>query len=461
MGLQSSIAVVGSGYVGTVVAASMASLGHEVIGVEINSEKLELLQKGTAPFFEPGLVERLREAVDSGRLTFTDDFEIALERSEIIFLCVDTPPGENGHPDVTSVSAAARAIGRAMYKPHVLVTKSTVPVGSGNWLTTTVENELPDGVDPSVISVVSNPEFLREGSAINDFLYPDRIVLGGSNEAAIQLVTDAYQPILDQSFPGGNPAHRPVLVHTDRSTAETIKYAANAFLATKISFINEIAEICEWVGADVGEVAYAIGLDKRISPEFLSAGVGWGGSCFAKDLEALAATARSHGQEPAILNAATKVNQNQRHRLVRKVQQHLRPLRGSRIALLGLAFKPNTDDIRDAPAITIARSLMEKGAIVRGYDPLVKSIPELPALQTAPDPYTALDRADALILVTEWAELANLDFAEVAARMRGNVVLDGRNCFDPEVVAGAGLVYEGIGKGVTPENGHKSNGCGC
>jgi nucleotide sugar dehydrogenase len=320
-------------------------------------------------------------------------------------------------------------------------------VGSGNWLATTVENELPDGVDPDVISVVSNPEFLREGSAIKDFLYPDRIVLGGSNPEAIQLVQDAYQPILDQSFPGGHQTHRPVLVRTDRSTAETIKYAANAFLATKISFINEIAEICEWVGADIGEVAYALGLDKRISPEFLSAGVGWGGSCFAKDLEALAATARSHGQTPLILEAATKVNQQQRHRLVRKLQQHLRPLRGSRIALLGLAFKPNTDDIRDAPAITIASSLMEKGAIVRGYDPMVKSIPELPSLQMASDPYSALERADALILVTEWDELTSLDFHEVSARMRGNLVLDGRNCFNPKAVTGAGLTYEGIGKG--------------
>jgi UDPglucose 6-dehydrogenase len=448
VGLQSSIAVIGSGYVGTVVAASMASLGHEVVGVEINPEKLGLLQKGVVPFFEPGLDDKLRDAVDSGRLTFTDDFDLALECSEIVFLCVDTPPGGNGHPDVTSVSAAARSMGRAMYKPHVLVTKSTVPVGSGNWLATTVENELPDGVDPSVISVVSNPEFLREGSAIKDFMYPDRIVLGGDDPDAIQLVTKAYQPILDQSFPGGDSTHRPILVRTDRSTAETIKYAANAFLATKISFINEIGEICEWVGADVSEVAYALGLDKRISPEFLHAGVGWGGSCFAKDLEALAATARSHGQEPLVLDAARQVNQNQRHRLVRKLQQHLRPLRGSRIALLGLAFKPNTDDTRDAPAITIASSLMEKGAIVRAYDPLVKSIPELPLLQTATDPYSALERADALVLVTEWPELTNLDFHEVATRMRGNLVLDGRNCFAPDVVRRAGLVYEGVGKGV-------------
>ena len=447
MGLQNSIAVIGSGYVGTVVAACMATLGHDVVGVEIDRTKLELLRNGNAPFFEPGLEHRLRDAVDSGRLLFTDDFDLALERSEVVFLCVDTPPGENGHPNTSSVAAAARALGKAMYKPHVLVTKSTVPVGSGNWLATTVENELPDGVDPSVISVVSNPEFLREGSAINDFLYPDRIVLGGDDPEAVQLVQEAYQPILDQSVPGGHSAHRPVLVRTDRSTAETIKYAANAFLATKISFVNEIAEICEWVGADIDEVAYALGLDKRISPEFLSAGVGWGGSCFAKDLEALAATARSHGQTPLILEAATKVNQHQRHRLVRKLQQHLRPLRGSRIALLGLAFKPNTDDIRDAPAITIASSLIEKGAIVRGYDPMVKAIPELPTLQMASDPYSALERADALILVTEWDELTSLDFHEVAFRMRGRVVLDGRNCFNPGAVARAGLIYEGVGKG--------------
>ncbi|MDJ0498390.1 MAG: UDP-glucose/GDP-mannose dehydrogenase family protein [Acidimicrobiia bacterium] len=456
MGLQSSIAVVGSGYVGTVVAACMATLGHEVVGVEIDSEKLELLRNGDAPFYEPGLDERLRSAVDSGRLTFTDDFELALERSEVVFLCVDTPPGENGHPNTTSVAAAARAIGRAMYKPHVLVTKSTVPVGSGNWLATTVENELPDGVDPSVISVVSNPEFLREGSAIDDFLYPDRIVLGSDDVTALQLVQDAYQPILDQSFPGADPTHRPVLVRTDRSTAETIKYAANAFLATKISFINEIAEICEWVGADIDEVAYALGLDKRISPEFLHAGVGWGGSCFAKDLEALAATARSHGQEPRILEAATQVNKHQRHRLVRKLQENLRPLRGSRIALLGLAFKPNTDDTRDAPAIEIAASLMEKGAIVRAYDPMVKSIPELPNLQIVRDPYLALERADALVLVTEWAELTKLDFHEVATRMRGNIVVDGRNAFDPRAVKAAGLTYEGVGKGVMISNGRYS-----
>lgn len=446
VGLHSSIAIIGSGYVGTVVAACFASLGHEVVGVEINPEKLTKLRLGSAPFYEPGLDERLHDAVDSGRLTFTDDIELAMERCDLVFLCVDTPAGDNGHPDVRSVSAAAKAIGRAMYKPHVLVTKSTVPIGSGNWLATTVENELPDGVNPDVISVVSNPEFLREGNAVNDFLHPDRIVLGGDDPDAVQLVAAAYQPIIDQSFPGGDTSRRPLLVKTDRSTAETIKYAANSFLATKISFINEIAEICEWVGADVNQVAYAIGLDARISSQFLRAGVGWGGSCFGKDVKALAATARSHGQEPLILDAAAKVNQNQRHRVVLKLQQYLRPLRGSRIAMLGLAFKPGTDDTRDAPAITVAESLLEKGAIVRAYDPMVKTLPELPSLQSATDAYAALDRADALVLITEWPELTGLDFREVAARMRGNLVLDARNCFDPESVTAAGLIYEGMGR---------------
>jgi len=444
------IAVVGSGYVGTVVAACMAAVGHEVIAIEINEEKLAKLQSGSSYFYEPGLDVRLRAGIESGRLSFTSDFEEAMAKADVVFLCVDTPPGENGHPDVTSVTSAAKSIGAAMHSPHVIVTKSTVPVGSGNWLTSTIESVLPDDVDMNVFSVVSNPEFLREGSAVKDFLFPERIVLGGDDRGAVDKVVAAYRPILDQTFPGGSMETKPTLFTTDRSTAETIKYAANAFLATKISFINEIAEICEWVNADVNEVAHAMGLDSRISAKFLNAGVGWGGSCFGKDVEALAATARAHGQEPLILEAVQRVNQHQRHRLVRKLQQHLRPLRGSRIALLGLAFKPDTDDTRDAPAITIAQALTERGAIVRAYDPMVKQIPELPGLQTATDPYTLVEQADAVVLLTEWDELRDLDFAVIADRMRGNLVIDGRNAFDASRVREAGLVYEGMGRGVRP-----------
>ena len=459
VGDQAGITVVGSGYVGTVVAACFASVGHRVYGVEIDPERLERLRLGQTPIYEPGLDSVLREGVESGRLTFTDDYREALAGTDVVFLCVDTPPGQNGHPDMSSVGAAARSLGRAMERPHVLVTKSTVPVGSGRWLQTTIENELPEGVDPTIFSVVSNPEFLREGSAVRDFLYPERIVLGGDDLFAVERVASVYRPIIEQSFAGGDESKKPALVKTDRSTAETIKYAANAFLATKISFINEMATISEWLGADVNEVAHAIGLDSRIGPKFLNAGVGWGGSCFGKDLDALAAMAREHGHEPLLLEAVKRVNRNQRHMIVRKLQHHLRPLRGRRIALLGLSFKPNTDDTRDAPAITIARSLQDKGAILRAFDPMVVELSELPDLKTAVDPYQAVMGADAVVLLTEWPEFLGLDFVDIAGRMRGNVVIDGRNALDPAKIEAAGLVYEGVGRYTHLENGN-GNGNG-
>ncbi len=440
------IAVVGSGYVGTVMAACLAHLGHDVVGVEIDPAKLELLNAGVAPFHEADLDTMLKSGIDAGRLVFTADYDEAMHRSEVVFLCVDTPPGVNGHPDMTSVAAAAKSIGAATREPHVIVTKSTVPVGSGNWLEATIEAELPDGVDATAISVVSNPEFLREGSAVEDFLHPDRIVVGGDSHDAVEKVAAVYDQVLSQSFEGGDPTLKPTLIKTSRATAETIKYAANAFLATKISFINEIASICEWVDADVTEVAHAIGLDSRIGPKFLQAGVGWGGSCFGKDTAALASIAREQGVEPLILDAVRKVNTNQRHAIVRKLQQHVRPLRGRRIALLGLAFKPGTDDTRDAPAITIAKSLVEKGVLVRASDPMVKAFPEVPDVSVTADPMSAICDADAVVLLTEWSEFINLDFRTVADRMRGNLVVDARNALDPEAVAAAGLRYEGVGR---------------
>ena len=446
MGNERGIAIIGSGYVGTVMAACLADLGHEVIGVEIDPAKLALLNNGVVPFFEAGLEERLVVGIESGRLFFTDDYQVAMERSEIVFLCVDTPPGTNGHPNMSSVAAAARSIGAALNEPHIIVTKSTVPVGSGNWLEATIEAELPVGVDPDVLCVVSNPEFLREGAAVEDFLHPERVVVGGDCESSVDKVARVYDRILTQDFEGGDSASLPVLVKTGRATAETIKYAANAFLATKISFINEIANICEWIDADVAEVARAVGLDSRIGPKFLNAGVGWGGSCFGKDTSALASMAREQGIEPLILDAVRRVNTNQRHVVVRKLQDHLRPLRGQRIGLLGLAFKPGTDDTRDTPAITIARSLEEKGAILRASDPMVNSLPEVPDLRVFADPYDAVCDADAIVLLTEWPEFLALDFEKVADCMRGKVVIDARNAFDPEVVIGAGLTYEGIGR---------------
>ena len=450
MGLQTGIAVVGSGYVGTVVAACLADLGHDVVGVEINPDKLDALNRGVPPFFEKGLEDRLRSGVANGNLSFTNDFQHAMNQSEVVFLCVDTPPGVDGHPRMNSVAAAARSIGAAIRTNHIVVTKSTVPVGSGNWLEATIANALPEDVDESVLTVVSNPEFLREGSAIEDFLHPDRVVVGGDCAESVEKVAQVYDKILTQDFEGGEPDHLPQLVKTGRATAEMIKYAANAFLATKISFINEIANICEWVDADVSEVARAIGLDSRIGPAFLNAGVGWGGSCFGKDTAALASMAREQGLEPLILDAVRAVNENQRLTVVRKLQAHLRPLRGRRVALLGLAFKPGTDDMRDSPALTVAASLAEKGVLVQVSDPMVTSVPEMPDLTVFSDPFEAIRDADAVVLMTEWPDFLDLDFVKAAERMRGKVIIDGRNALDPDAVIGAGLVYEGIGRYAMP-----------
>lgn len=440
------IAIIGSGYVGTVMAACLADLGHDVVGVEIDDEKCRSLNEGTPPFFEAGLEERLKRTVESGKLVFTDDYAFAMDRTRIVFLCVDTPPGTNGHPDMSSVASAARSIGAALDAEHIIVTKSTVPVGSGNWLEAMIESELRDGIDPSVLCVVSNPEFLREGTAVEDFLHPERVVVGGDSPEAVEQVAQVYDRILSQSFEGGDPTQKPALIKTDRATAETIKYAANAFLATKISFINEIANICEWLDADVTEIAHAIGLDSRIGPSFLNAGVGWGGSCFGKDTAALASMAREQGVEPLILDAVRRVNTNQRHMVVRKLQDHLRPLRGRRVALLGLAFKPGTDDTRDAPVITIAKSLVEKGVLLRACDPMVAELPEVPDLNIVVDPFDAICNADAVVLLTEWPEFLDLDFQRAADCMRGKVIIDGRNALDPSSILDVGLVYEGVGR---------------
>jgi UDPglucose 6-dehydrogenase len=443
---EAEVAVIGSGYVGTVVAAVLADLGRAVIGIEIDPHRLGVLRSGRAPFYEPGLDEILSRVVAAGRLRFTDDYDEGLAHASLAFLCVDTPPGPGGQPQTRSVEAAARGVGRAMNRPLVLVTKSTVPVGSGRWLQDTIENALGSRLPDMALSIVSNPEFLREGSAVEDFLHPDRIVLGGDAVDAVDRVAELYAPILEQSFPGGRPDRTPVLVRTSRTTAELIKYAANAFLASKISFINEMSAVCEMVGADVRDLAWAIGLDERIGTRFLQPGVGWGGSCFGKDLDALMATAREYGVEPHILDAVRRVNREQRQRVIAKLQRHIRPLRGSRVAILGLAFKPGTDDTRDAPAVSVIGELVRLGVHVTAYDPMVKEVAALPDLVTAADVATAYEGADAVVIMTEWPEFGDLDLAHMASRMRGMLVLDGRNLLDPVAVSDAGLTWEGFGR---------------
>jgi nucleotide sugar dehydrogenase len=441
------IAVVGTGYVGTVVAGCMSKLGHDVVGLEIDDQKLGQLQNGKAPFFETGVDELLAEGLRTSRLRFTGNARDAITSADIVFLCVGTPGTDSGRADTRALETAVRAIAEAMDAPKIFVTKSTVPIGSGHWLEATIEDALPPaGRGWISFSVVSNPEFLRQGSSIHDYLHPDRVVLGSDDPTALETVECVYRSILDQSFPGGDPTKRPELVRTGLSTAETVKYAANAFLAMKVSFANEIANICELVGADVTDVAHAIGLDQRIGRRFLDAGAGWGGSCFGKDLGELIAAAEDHGYDAKLLLAAAEVNNWQRGLVVKKLRRRLHGLRGRRVGLLGLAFKPGTDDLRDSPAIDVAAALIDGGAQVVAYDPAVRAVAHVPGLRFADDPYGVAERADAVVLMTEWPEFRDLELDVIASRMRGRLFIDGRNVFDPEKVDVAGLVFEGIGR---------------
>jgi nucleotide sugar dehydrogenase len=445
--MNERIAVVGTGYVGTVVAGCLAKIGHDVVGLEIDEHRLRELQRGVAPFFETGADDLLAEGLATGRLRFTADVRDAVERADVVFLCVGTPTTESGHADTTTLERAIGAIAAVMESPKVFVTKSTVPIGSGHWLETLIDDALAGGPSgPIPFAVVSNPEFLRQGSSIHDFLHPDRVVLGSDDPDALATVEAVYRPILDQSFPGGDPGRRPPLVRAGLATAETVKYASNAFLALKISFANEIANICELVGADAADVADAIGLDERIGRRFLDAGVGWGGSCFGKDLGELIAAASDHGYDARLLRAATGVNAWQRGIVVRKLRRRLHGLRGRRIGILGLAFKPGTDDLRDAPAIDVARWLIEGGARVVAHDPAVRHVPELPEVRLAGDPYSVAERADAVVLMTDWPDYRQVELDVIAGRMRGRLLVDGRNMFDPAKAEIAGLVYEGIGR---------------
>jgi UDPglucose 6-dehydrogenase len=455
------VGVVGTGYVGLTTGACLAHIGHRVTCVDKNPQLVAELEEGRIPFYEPGLEELVERGVRDGRLRFSTDLAPLVGESEVIFIAVGTPQDEDGSADLSGVGAVARGIGRALSeveadrdRPLVVVNKSTVPVGSGDYVSMLLREGAEDGGNGAVdYRVASNPEFLREGSAIYDSLFPDRIVVGAESREALDTLRALYEPVIEQGFPtemDPRPKVAVPFVTTDPASAEMIKYAANAFLATKISFVNEIANLCELVGADVSEVAHGIGLDGRIGSRFLSAGIGWGGSCFPKDVAALRSIAREYDYELALLDAAVAVNERQRKRVVAKLQRELHTLKGKRIALLGLAFKPNTDDLRDAPSLGIARTLHSLGVKVVGYDPVAgKDAARLaPEMNVVFDPYEALSGAHAAIVVTEWDEFRRLDLERAASLMeQPRLLVDGRNVLDPRAVRATGIRYRGFGRG--------------
>jgi UDPglucose 6-dehydrogenase len=405
-----------------------------VVCLDVDEARVEQLKRGRMPIYEPGLEEMARRNVAGERLRFSASYEEAVHDAEFIFICVDTPSGATGEADLRYVREAARMIADVLDHDVVIVNRSTVPIGTGDVVASIVGENSTRQVK---VSVVSNPEFTREGSAIQDFLSPDRIVLGATNGEAAQSVAKLYLPL-----------RAPMMV-TDLRTAEMIKYASNAFLATRVSFINEIASICERVGADVVEVAAGMGYDRRIGPDFLDAGLGWGGSCFPKDVHALEHIASIHGSHPQLLRAVMEINRDQRRQVIHRLRDVLGSLRGRTVALLGLAFKPNTDDMRGAPSVELAHLLRSEGAHVKGYDPVANENARrwLPDVQIVSDAYEAAEGADALIVVTEWNEFKNLDLRRVASLMRRPVIVDGRNIYEPAHMEGLGFIYRGVGRG--------------
>ncbi|WP_445636609.1 UDP-glucose 6-dehydrogenase [Nostoc sp. DSM 114161] len=460
------VCVIGTGYVGLVTGACLAHIGHDVICVDNNEEKVKLMKSGQSPIFEPGLSEIMQSAIQTEKIHFTSDLAAGVAHGEILFIAVGTPPLPTGESDTRYVEAVARGIGANLNNGYkVIVNKSTVPIGSGDWVRMIVldgiaerqkslvaaggisEEKLPEFV--AEFDVVSNPEFLREGSAVYDTFNPDRIVLGGNSPRAVALMEQLYAPIVERKY-AADPSLPPVpILATDLSSAEMIKYAANAFLATKISFINEVANICDRVGADVTQVAKGIGLDSRIGNKFLQAGIGWGGSCFPKDVSALIHTADDYGYEAELLKAAVNVNERQRLIALEKLQQVLKILKGKTVGLLGLTFKPDTDDMRDAPALNLIEQLNRLGAKVKAYDPIVSQTGMrhgLSGVLVETDAERLADGCDALVLVTEWKQFSTLDYLKMAKLMAHPVIIDGRNFLDPEAMVRAGFQYVGVGR---------------
>jgi len=450
-----NVSILGTGYVGLTTGACLAFLGHKVTCADADPRKIEMLSNGEVPFHEPYLPELLAEA--RCNLKFTTNYEHAVPGSQVVFIAVGTPPGQNGAPDLQYLQAAEHGIGKHLSEGFtVVVNKSTVPIGSGNWVGSLVREavENRNGGKAHKFAVASNPEFLREGTALHDSLFPDRVVIGTDEEQTAEVLYTLYRPILDQTFQA--PAYLPrpeelgavPLISTDLASAELIKYAANAFLALKISYINEIGLLSEKVGADIAQVAKGMGLDARIGTRFLQAGIGWGGSCFGKDTAALVATAGEYGLEMPIVQAAREINRRQRERVVDKLLAELRILKGRTIGLLGLAFKPHTDDLREAPALDIARKLIDRGVRVKAHDPVAmdrfrREHPDLAVTLCANAEDVARD-CDAIVLVTEWPEYRELNWEPLARSMRSAIVLDGRLALDPTRLSRAGFKYLGL-----------------
>ncbi len=428
------IAVVGTGYVGLVTGTCFADLGNRVTCIDIDERKIQVLKEGGVPIYEPGLEEVIRRNIAAGRLDFTTSYASGLDRAEFAFIAVGTPSGVDGEADLQYVRMAAETIAETMTHPLIIINKSTVPVGTGDWVADIIRTRQPRPVD---FAVVSCPEFLREGSALADFMNPDRVVLGSLDRDAAEKVAQLHLPL------------RAPIVVTDLRTAEMIKYASNAFLATRISFINEIAAVCEKVGADVKEVAAGMGYDKRIGRAFLDAGIGFGGSCFPKDVKALEYMGLVHGAHPALLRTVMEINRDQRRLVLHRLRETLGSLRDKRIGLLGMAFKPNTDDMRDAPSVDIAHMLLREGAEVRAFDPVAQQVAEriIPEVDFAKSSYDLAEGCDALVLITEWNEFKHLDLGRIRDAMRTPVFVDGRNVYEPNLMREAGFQYFGIGRG--------------
>lgn len=430
------IAVIGTGYVGLVTGACFAEFGVDVTCVDVDSTKIDKLNNGIIPIYEPGLDQIVEKNAKAGRLKFTTDIRSAVEGAQVVFLAVGTPPKDDGSPDMSYYQQAAKDVAAAMNGYKVLVTKSTVPVGTGKWLREFVSANLPDNIE---FGVASNPEFLREGAAIEDFMRPDRVVIGSNEGRAIDVMKELYRPLYLIETP---------IVITSLEAAELIKYAANAFLATKITFINEVANLCDAIGCDVHDVARGMGMDNRIGRKFLHPGPGYGGSCFPKDTRALTTVADQFGVETLIVDAVIEANERQREAMIPKIERLVGDLSGKQVGMLGLSFKPETDDMRESPAIEIIRSILEKGASIRAFDPVAMDEAKhyVSGIEYATDEYDAIKGADVLVIVTEWNQFRALDMEKVRSLLRSPKIADLRNIYEPSDMRAMGFDYVGVGR---------------